>query len=153
MQPYLLILYYLFISIAKTAIIRHPRHASEASSTITENEEIEEVEEVSSTYQINSPTAKQIKIKNSVISGVDHLFACGDIICQRVTEFRVANNYTPNCLNMFLPISYYYLDSSKKKIEAYGLLPLINMGNIIFDKQKNFKNCKLIKRYFFYKIF
>jgi hypothetical protein len=81
--------------------------------------------------------------------------ACGEINCQIIKGFSIAENHTNNCYAEYLGIKFYVYSNSNEKFLQYGYLPrsnselLKNPGyTITLSSEQKFSNiCRKIKRY------
>lgn len=75
-----------------------------------------------------------------------NLFICSSAdYCQKIEEFTIADNYTFNCYELYLPINFYPRNERQKKTSIFGYLPL--QGSQITDLQKYTDECRKVRRY------
>ena len=72
-------------------------------------------------------------------------FECSSVDkCQKIEEFFIAENYTYNCFESYLPISYYKHEVVSKKSTHFGYLT--QNGKQIVENQKYTEECRKIRR-------
>lgn len=87
------------------------------------------------------------KLKNPQFSGVENIYACGKIRhCQALLEFSLAENYSSNCNDHFLPVEFLIYDINQSTSSFYGYLS--PKSPKIQDIQKTSDICHKIKRFF-----
>ena len=96
-------------------------------------------------YMIAAKAANRLNnhlVKGEIVKlcNVTNTFSCYKDNCQLIEEFTIANNYSFDCFDRYLPISYFH--GTQEKI---GYLPNENRP-IISNTQLVSEICILIKR-------
>ena len=81
---------------------------------------------------------------NPTVIGASKSIVCGAEKCQKIFEFTIASNFTYNCYEDYLPITFEVSDNDNKKFPSYVYLP--EDGTHIQKSQKIGDVCRIIKR-------
>ena len=81
------------------------------------------------------------------VIGASKTYVCGSEKCLKISEYAIASNFSYNCFEDYLPISFEVPDNESNKYLSFGFLP--EDGTQIQKKQINRNSCKIIKRCYF----
>lgn len=85
-----------------------------------------------------------LHISDQIIKDSELFFCFTSKECQKVDEFSIAENYTYNCYELFLPINFYPKIELEKKIAVFGFIK--NDGSVLTESQKYTDSCRKIRR-------
>lgn len=114
-------------------------HTSQTTSSTKLNSDSNEAESI-------------LPIIPSVLGVTRYFYCLKDDNCQKIVEFSLADNYSFNCYELFLPIEYNLIHLNRK-YPAYGFISSSDYE--IKETQKYGSYCKKISRYliFYFRFF